>query len=68
MTAFARVTADHDALAFAVSPCARLLYRFLLRLRPAGQAIEFELDDFNQFAGNYTSNVHNLGFVKALKS
>jgi hypothetical protein len=31
-----------------VSPCARFLYQFLLRLRPAGQAIEFEFEDFNQ--------------------
>jgi hypothetical protein len=65
MAAFARITADHDALAFAVSPCARLLYRFLLRLRPAGQAIEFELDDFNQFAGNFRRRPFSEKWIKA---
>ncbi|MEB3309759.1 MAG: hypothetical protein VKJ02_05960, partial [Snowella sp.] len=50
MTAFARITDEHDALAFSISPCAGFLYRFLLRLRPAGQAIEFEIEDFNQYA------------------
>lgn len=65
MAAFARITADHDALAFAVSPCARLLYRFLLRLRPAGQAIEFEIEDFNQFAGNYRSRPFSEKWIKA---
>jgi hypothetical protein len=65
MTAFARITADHDALAFAVSPCARLLYRFLLRLRPAGQAIEFEIEDFNQFAGNYRRRPFSEKWIKA---
>jgi hypothetical protein len=50
MTAiFARITAQHDALAFSLSPCARLLYQFLLRARPAGQAFEFWLSDFNDF-------------------
>ena len=48
MTAFARMTANHDLWAVYVSPCARFLYQFLLRLRPAGQAIEFEFEDFNQ--------------------
>ena len=48
MTAFARMTANHDLWSVYVSPCARFLYQFLLRLRPAGQAIEFEFEDFNQ--------------------
>lgn len=48
MTAFARVTDEHDLWTVYVSPCAGFLYRFLLRLRPAGQAIEFEFEDFNQ--------------------
>ena len=65
MAAFARITADHDALAFAVSPCARLLYRFLLRLRPAGQAIEFEIEDFNQFAGNFRRRPFSEKWIKA---
>lgn len=65
MTAFARVTADHDALAFAVSPCARFLYRFLLRLRPAGQAIEFEIEDFNQFVSNYRRRPFCKKWIKA---
>ena len=65
MAAFARITADHDALAFAVSPCARLLYRFLLRLRPAGQAIEFEIEDFNQFVGNYRRRPFCKKWIKA---
>jgi hypothetical protein len=64
MTAFARITADHDALAFAVSPCARLLYRFLLRLRPAGQAIEFEIADFNQYVGLYRSRPFSEKWIK----
>jgi hypothetical protein len=42
------MTANHDLWAVYVSPCARFLYQFLLRLRPAGQAIEFEFEDFNQ--------------------
>jgi hypothetical protein len=54
MTAiFARITAQHDALAFSITPCARLLYRFLLRARPAGNAIEFWVKDFNEFVANY---------------
>lgn len=48
MTAFARITDEHDLWTVYVSPCAGFLYRFLLRLRPAGQAIEFEFEDFNQ--------------------
>jgi hypothetical protein len=65
MTAFARITADHDALALSVSPCARFLYRFLLRLRPAGQAIEFEIEDFNQFVGNYRRRPFCKKWIKA---
>jgi hypothetical protein len=42
------MTANHDLWSVYVSPCARFLYQFLLRLRPAGQAIEFEFEDFNQ--------------------
>jgi hypothetical protein len=64
MTAFARITADHDAFALAVSPCARLLYRFLLRLRPAGQAIEFEISDFNQYVALYRSRPFSEKWIK----
>ena len=65
MTAFARITDDHDALAFSVSPCAGFLYRFLLRLRPAGQAIEFEIEDFNHFVGNSRRRPFCKKWVKA---
>lgn len=66
MTAiFARITAQHDALAFGITPCARLLYRFLLRVRPAGNAIEFWVKDFNEFAGKYRKRPFCKRWIKA---
>lgn len=66
MTAiFARITAQHDALAFSITPCARLLYRFLLRARPAGNTIEFWVKDFNEFVAQYRNRPFCKRWIKA---
>lgn len=66
MTAiFARITAQHDALAFGITPCARLLYRFLLRTRPAGNAIEFWVKDFNEFVTPHRKRPFCKRWIKA---
>ena len=48
--AFARITDLHDQLACLINPCARLLYRWLLRRRPAGKIQEFYLSDFQNWS------------------
>ncbi len=66
MTAiFARITAQHDALAFGLTPCARLLYRFLLRARPAGNALEFWIKDFNEFVSQHRKRPFCKRWIKA---
>lgn len=66
MTAiFARITAQHDALAFGLTPCARLLYRFLLRARPAGNALEFWIKDFNEFVASHRKRPFCKRWIKA---
>lgn len=48
-TVFARITDLHDQISFLINPCARLLYRWLLRRRPAGKEQEFSLSDFQDW-------------------
>ena len=68
MTAFARVTRDHDILGYGYSPCARDLYRYLLRACPAGREFEFELEDFNEEVNLGRSRPFSLYWLKvALK-
>jgi len=51
MTAtFARITELHDEQLWLTSPCARMLYRWLLRRCPAGREQEFELKDFQDWS------------------
>ncbi|MBW4473963.1 MAG: hypothetical protein KME45_26855 [Stenomitos rutilans HA7619-LM2] len=51
MTAFARITEQHDQLALELTPCAGHLYRWLLRAVPAGKSQEVILDEFQTWAG-----------------
>ena len=51
MTAFARITEQHDRLALELTPCAGHLYRWLLRAVPAGKPQEVMLDEFQVWAG-----------------
>jgi hypothetical protein len=64
MTAFARVTRDHDILGYGYSPCARDLYRYLLRACPAGREFEFELEDFNEEVNLGRSRPFSLYWLK----
>lgn len=50
MTAFARITDDHDLILMQLPPAARSLYQWLLRRRPAGQHQEFDLEEFQTFS------------------
>ena len=46
MTAFARITAEHDRILSDLTPCAGKLYRWLLRSKPAGKTQEVLLEEF----------------------
>jgi hypothetical protein len=48
--AFARITDLHDQKACLINPCARLLYRWLLRRCPAGKIQEFYLSEFQNWS------------------
>jgi len=50
MTAFARITDEHDLILMQLPPAARSLYQWLLRRRPAGQHQEFDLEEFQTFS------------------
>ena len=63
-TVFARITEEHDCLAFSLPPCARLLYRFLLRMRPAGTPLEFELSDFQSWTGKNRYKAYCSKWIK----
>ena len=63
-TVFARITEEHDCFAFSLPPCARLLYRFLLRMRPAGTPLEFELSDFQSWTGKNRYKAYCLKWIK----
>jgi hypothetical protein len=53
MTAFARVTNDHDAISLTLTPCAGQLYRWLLRRLPAGKSQELYLEEFAEWSSGY---------------
>ena len=59
MTAFARITAEHDRILFELTPCSGQLYRWLLRATPAGKPQEVLLDEFQQQTG------YSLKWIKA---
>ena len=63
-TIFARITEEHDCLAFSLTPCTRLLYRFLLRKRPAGTPLEFELSDFQDWTEKNRYRPYCLKWIK----
>ncbi|MGQ4650697.1 hypothetical protein [Lyngbya aestuarii] len=48
--AFARITELHDEQLWLTNPCARMIYRWLLRRCPAGKEQEFELKDFQDWS------------------
>lgn len=50
MTAFARITDEHDRILMQLPPAARSLYQWLLRRRPAGKHQEFDLEEFQSFS------------------
>ena len=65
MTAiFARITEEHDCLAFSLTPCTRLLYHFLLRMRPAGTPLEFELSDFKDWTAKNRYKAFCMKWIK----
>lgn len=64
MTAFSRITEEHELILIQLSPCARLLYRWLLRLRPAGTPVEIELDEFIGFTALGRARAYCLKHVK----
>jgi hypothetical protein len=51
MTAFAKVTEQHDLETRRLTPCAERLYHWLLRAVPSGITQEVFLEDFAEFAG-----------------
>lgn len=59
MTAFARITAEHDRILSELTPCSGQLYRWLLRATPAGKLQEVLLDEFQQQTG------YSLKWIKA---
>ena len=52
MTAFARITDEHDLILMQLPPAARSLYQWLLRRCPAGKTQEFDLNAFQDFSGH----------------
>lgn len=68
MTAFARVTAIHDAIALTLTPCAGQLYRWLLRKVPAGKPQELYLKDFAQWSSGHRKQPYSIRHIqRALK-
>ena len=63
-TVFARITEEHDCIAFDLVPCACLLYRFLLRSKPAGEILEFELVDFQNWTGKNRPKPYGMKWIK----
>ena len=61
---FARITEEHDCIAFDLYPCTRLLYRFLLRRKPAGKILEFELVDFQDWTGKNRPKPYSMKWIK----
>ena len=59
MTAFARITAEHDRILSELTPCSGQLYRWLLRATPAGKPQEVLLEEFQQQTG------YSLKWIKA---
>ena len=61
---FAAITSIHDSLAFAVTPCAQFLYRWLLRKNKPGKEIEFEIKDFQDFCEKGRGKGYSAKWVK----
>lgn len=64
MTAFARVTAIHDAIALTLTPCAGQLYRWLLRKVPAGKPQELYLKDFAQWSSGRRKQPYSIRHIQ----
>ena len=64
MTAFARVTEAHDAVLLGHTPCAGLLYRWLLRRKPAGKVQELELEEFVTWSRVCRPNPYSIRHAK----
>jgi hypothetical protein len=56
MTAFARVTAEIDALDIKLCPAAQFLKRFLLRKKPQGKLVDLDLEEFRKWTGQQRSS------------
>ena len=69
MTAFARITSLHHLAVANCSPCARLMYEYLLIARPAGTPIEFIIEDFQTYTAQFRKRggFCQLWVKKALK-
>lgn len=64
MNTFARVTDNHDLLALQLTPCANLLYRWLLRANKAGVPVELELELFAQFTAQARPRPYSIKHVQ----
>ncbi|MGB7415390.1 MAG: hypothetical protein WA902_14380 [Thermosynechococcaceae cyanobacterium] len=63
-TAFARITAMHDAIALALTPCAGQLHRFLLRKIPAGTQQELILEAFAQWSSQHRHRAYSIRHIQ----
>ena len=61
---FARITERHDAIALTFTPCAGMLYRWLLRQRPAGQQQEVEIAEFAAWTGTERPRPYCMKHIK----
>ena len=69
MASFARITRLHHLAVANCSPCARLMYEYLLMGRPAGTPIEFIIEDFQAYTAQFRKRggFCQLWVKKALK-
>jgi hypothetical protein len=63
--AFARITDAHDLFTQGLPPCARSLYRWLLRRAPAGKTAEIHLEEFQNYKqGAFSGRGYTLFWIK----
>jgi hypothetical protein len=63
--AFARVTDAHELFTQGLPPCARSLYRWLLRRAPAGKTAEIHLEEFQNYKqGAFSGRGYTLHWIK----
>lgn len=61
---FARITFEHDLLAFTIPPAARNLYHWLLRRVPAGKIQEFDFTDFSAYIAEARGKPYSLSWFR----